>query len=406
MVPGNRRWRLIRQISNGVVAACVAAAVLVLCAIGYAGIPAVGRALDPGHGAWASASGGLLPEPAVLDATGIGGETLVSFDPHGIATIESRQLADAMLALGYVHARFRLTQMDLERRLAEGRLSQLVGPSAVASDEFELRLGLLRTARREWHAMPKGSLAARMLTSYAKGVNDYLDQLRATGQWPAEFSLAGVYPARWSPVDSLAVQGYLAQELDYTTSPLDYAVLAGSLGIGRTMRWFPVQAAGPGHPFDPGPYQARGLAPLVPASVTAHGQGRAARGQGGAGRAAARQAVGAVVAGRGAWPAVPRRVAQPSAAVARSAAAALAAHQRRAARRGIGPAGGQCVGGERPEGARRRVDAGRDGGRARDLPFRLVPGRRDRSGLQRLRRQPAGPARHPDRPQQATSPGR
>ena len=97
-----------------------------------------------------------------------------------------------------------------------------------------------------------------MLTSYAKGVNDYLAQLRANGQWPAEFSLAGVYPARWTPVDSLAIQGYLAQELDYTTSPLDYAVLAGSLGIGRTMRWFPVQAAGPGHPFDPGPYQARG----------------------------------------------------------------------------------------------------------------------------------------------------
>jgi Penicillin amidase len=40
--------------------------------------------------------------------------------------------------------------MDLERRLGEGRLAQLGGPSDLASDEFELRLGLLRTARNEW----------------------------------------------------------------------------------------------------------------------------------------------------------------------------------------------------------------------------------------------------------------
>jgi penicillin amidase len=286
-----------------VAAACVAAAVLALCAVGFGGIPALGRALDPGHGAWAPAADAQLPKPEVLRAAGLTGATLVSFDPHGITTVQAEHLPDAMVALGYLHARFRLTQMDLQRRVAEGRLSQLVGTSGLASDEFELRLGLLRTARREWAAMPKNSLGARLLIAYARGVNDCLSARHASGQWPTEFSLADVYPARWTPVDSLAVQGYLAQQMDYTTSPLDYAVLTGSLGLGRTMRWFPVQAAGPQHPFDSGPYRARTVAPITASSATV---GR--RPVGGAARASGS----------------PGREPQPSVAVVRSAAAALA----------------------------------------------------------------------------------
>ena len=65
------------------------------------------------------------------------------------------------------------------------------------------------------------------LLAYSRGVNDYLAQVRASGQWPAEFSLAGVYPGSWAPVDSLVVQGDLTQELDFTTTPLDYALLFG-----------------------------------------------------------------------------------------------------------------------------------------------------------------------------------
>jgi penicillin amidase len=281
----------------------VAAAVLALCTFGFDGFPAVGRALDPGHGAWAAAADAQLPSAEVLRAAGLTGPTLVSFDPHGIATVQAGRLADAMVALGYTHARFRLTQMDLQRRVAEGRLSELVGASGLASDEFELRLGLLRTASREWAVMPKKSLAARLLIAYARGVNDYLATLRARGKWPTVFSLAGVYPARWTPVDSLAVQGYLAQQLDYTTSPLDYAVLAGSLGIRRTMRWFPVQAAGPQHPFDEGPYRAHAIAPVTASSAT-----RGRRAGGGAGHGSGSSGTDM----------------QPSAAVVRSAAAALA----------------------------------------------------------------------------------
>lgn len=342
MVPGRRRWRRVRQVSNGIAAACAAAAVLLLCAAGYHSIPALGPALDPGHGAWASAAGGQLPRSQVLTLPGLAGPVAVSFDARGLATVEATHGSDAMLALGYLHARFRLTQMDLERRQAEGRLAQLIGPAAVPSDRFELRLGLLRTARQEWAAMRRSGAGATMLTAYAHGVNDYLAQLRASGQWPAVFSLAGVYPARWTPVDSLAVQGGLTQALSFTTSPLDYALLVRSLGIRRTMSWFPVLPPGTQYPYDPGPYRGLGVAPIA-GTMTTVAQSRTPAGGAGSGPARSRSAGGARggpvasgsaggarggPAGSGSAGGVGRAPAEtaslPSAAVARAAATILA----------------------------------------------------------------------------------
>jgi penicillin amidase len=286
VVPERRRARQAGRISHAVLALSVSAVLLVLLGLGIGPVPALGRALDPGHGAWASAAGGRLPGSQVLRLPGLARPALVRFTAAGAASVSAATDADLYLALGYVHARFRLAQMDTERRLGEGRLAQLAGPSAVASDRFELQLGLLRTARQEWAAMPKSSPAAAALSAYARGVNDYLATARASGQWPAQFSLAGVYPAAWTPADSLVVQGVLDQELSFTTTPLDYALLEQALGTRRTMAWFPVTAPGPQSPFDPGPYRKAGMAPLPasPASpVTAPARATAAGGSGRAG---------------------------------------------------------------------------------------------------------------------------
>ncbi len=332
VVPGRRRWRQVRRVSNVLLAACVAAAVLLLCAAGYAVLPALGPTLDPGRGAWASAAGGQLPVSQVLRLPGLAKPVSVTFDAHGIATIDAASLMDAVLALGYVHARFRLAQMDLERRQAEGRLSALVGPAALPSDRFELRLGLLRTAQREWAEMPKASVPARALVAYSRGVNDYLTQVRASGQWPALFSLEGVYPSNWTPVDSLAVQGDLTQELDYTTTPLDYALLERSLGAARTMAWFPILPVNKQSPYDTGPYRNLGIAPIATTMTTAAAADVRATGTGavtasasvggsaGVGGSAAIGGSAAVMGSAGsAGPA------EPSQSVARAAAAMLAA---------------------------------------------------------------------------------
>ena len=212
---------------------------------------------------WTSASGGELPHSQALAVPGLEHPAQVSFTSHGVPSVHAADDHDLFLALGYLHARFRLAEMDLERRLGEGRLAQLAGPSAVGSDKFELRLGLLRTAQREWSLIPRSSPAAQALLAYSRGVNDYLAQTRRDHQWPALFSLAGVYPASWTPLDSLVIQGDLTEELDFTTTPLDYALLDKTLGRQRTMDWFPVLPPNQQHPYDPGPYRKAGIAPIT-----------------------------------------------------------------------------------------------------------------------------------------------
>ena len=271
------------RVINVLAALLVSAAVLALFAAGYGPVPALGRALVPGHGAWASAPDGQPIHSQTLSLPGLAHPVSVAFTSHGVASIRAADDADAFLALGYLHARFRLTEMDLERRLGEGRIAQLAGPAGLASDKFELRLGLIRTAQAEWAATGRTSPAGQALIAYSRGVNDYLAQARRTGDWPSLFGLTGAYPPPWTPTDSLVLQGVLTQELDYTTTPLDYAILERTLGPRHTMAWFPILPPAPQSPYDPGPYKYRGLAPIAPqagqplAAVAAKGLAAAAK---------------------------------------------------------------------------------------------------------------------------------
>jgi penicillin amidase len=277
MALGQRRstiaWRVLR-----VAVPLLACAVLLgVLAFGYGTVPALGPALDPGRGVWTSASGGELPHSQALSLPGLAHPVQVSFTSHGVPSVRAASQHDVFLALGYLQARFRLAQMDLERRLGDGRLAQLAGPAAVSSDKFELRLGLVRTAEQEWARMPRSSPTSLALTAFARGVNDDLAQLRRDRQWPALFSLAGVYPGDWTPVDSLVIQGDLTEQLDFTTTPLDYALLERALGAKRTMAWFPVLPPNRQHPYDPGPYRKAGLVPLQSGMSTSNASSSATK---------------------------------------------------------------------------------------------------------------------------------
>jgi penicillin amidase len=126
-----------------------------------------------------------------------------------------------------------------------------------------------------------------------------LAQLRRDRQWPALFSLADVYPGGWTPVDSLVVQGDLTEQLDFTTTPLDYALLERALGAKRTMAWFPVLPPNEQHPYDPGPYRKAGLVPLQSGMSTSNSSAtKTARRTPSTARAAAAVTAASVPAGR------------------------------------------------------------------------------------------------------------
>ena len=263
-------WSVRRGV-HALAAAAVSAVVLGVLAFGYGPVPALGQVLDPGHGVWTSAAGGVLPRSQSLDIPGIQHPVTVSFTTRGVPSIRGADATDLYLAQGYLEASFRLAEMDLQRRLGEGGVAQLAGASGVASDKFELQLGLLRTAEQEWARTPHSSPAGQELLAYSRGVNDYIARARGGNDWPALFTLTGVYPTTWTPVDSLVIQEVLTQELDFTTTPLDLALLERSLGAAKTMAWFPVDALNSQEPYDPGPYRYSGVTPIAADAASSAG---------------------------------------------------------------------------------------------------------------------------------------
>src|SRR5579859_5427610 len=100
MMPERRWGALTGRAVHAVIALAASAAVLALLAFGYGPVPALGRALDPGHGAWTSAYGGALPHSRTLTLAGLAHPVSVVFTSHGVPWIHAASQADAFLALG------------------------------------------------------------------------------------------------------------------------------------------------------------------------------------------------------------------------------------------------------------------------------------------------------------------
>ncbi len=129
---------------------------------------------------------------------GLSGQVDVSIDSHGVPRIRAATEADAAAALGYLHARDRMFQMELMRRQAAGRLAEIAGPRAVRIDRMNRILGLARHAEATYAALPDN--LKTLLTAYTAGVNAWI---RARGRWSApEFLVLGP-PEPWRPTDCL-----------------------------------------------------------------------------------------------------------------------------------------------------------------------------------------------------------
>lgn len=131
---------------------------------------------------------------------GLADPVVITFDEADIPHIKAKSQADALFALGYLHASERSWQMEINRRLASGRLSEILGDKTVKIDRFIRTLGIKRTAERQYDHYP--ITIKRDLQAYADGVNAG----NANLGWalPVEYFLTGSKPGHWSPTDSVA----------------------------------------------------------------------------------------------------------------------------------------------------------------------------------------------------------
>jgi penicillin G amidase len=132
--------------------------------------------------------------------------TEVYFDDFGIPHIYSQNQQDAMVALGYVHAQERLWQMELMRRIAPGKLSEIFGSKLLKTDMFFAGLGINEASEKAIARLDKNSETYKMSLAYLDGLNQYLEN----GKTPVEFSILGIKKQKFTLLDVYNTFGFMA----------------------------------------------------------------------------------------------------------------------------------------------------------------------------------------------------
>jgi penicillin amidase len=187
---------------------------------------AVAVAVGVGAGIWLHGlrSGPGLPLGTV-EAAGLTAPVEVMWDSVGVPQLYAGSVDDLLYAQGWVHAHHRLWQMEMFRRVARGRLSELFGEETLATDRFLRTLGLHRAARSTAAALDPRT--RRGVEAYVAGVNARIASLP---RLPPEFVLLGVEPEPFRVEDVTALEKILAWDLSAYASTLDHARAYAEVG--------------------------------------------------------------------------------------------------------------------------------------------------------------------------------
>jgi penicillin G amidase len=145
---------------------------------------------------------------------GLAGEVEIVRNTHNVPHIFAEHDADVFFGMGFAHAQDRLWQMQMLRRTAQGRLSEMFGQRTLRTDELMRRLDIYTLARESLAVQDPQTIAA--LEAYAAGVNAWLMEtnLGARGRGAPEFFVFTAEMPLWQPADSLAILKLLAVQLN------------------------------------------------------------------------------------------------------------------------------------------------------------------------------------------------
>ena len=134
----------------------------------------------------------------------------IYWDGYQIPFIEAKTDEDLAFALGLVHAHLRLGQMEMFRRISQGRIAEMAGPLAVDIDHSLRILNFGRAAAEIEQAMPPETL--RWTQAFVRGINHYLMRVK---QLPAEFALLGMKREKWTVRDIITVGRVASSDVNW-----------------------------------------------------------------------------------------------------------------------------------------------------------------------------------------------
>src|SRR4051812_14584590 len=184
----------------------------------------------------------LAQVDGTIAVSGISGPVDIIRDRDAVTHVFAGSRRDTFFGLGYAHAQDRLWQMEFQRRVGEGRLSEVFGTATLATDRLLRTLGTGRAAQSAWDALPPQTRAD--INTYVAGVNAFISTHHGR-QLPLEFTVLRFEPEPFSGRDVLAWVKMMAWDLskNYSLELLRHALLE-RVGADRTAELLP--------PYPPG----------------------------------------------------------------------------------------------------------------------------------------------------------
>lgn len=187
-------------------------------------IPAFGKFLSPQHGFWQNAEPvNSAAEAMIFDDLSFNAE--VYFDTRMVPHIFAEKVTDAYFVQGFLHAKYRLWQMEFQTFAAAGRLTEVLGAgpdSAYLNNDRKMRrMGMVYGATRSLEEMEKDSDTKAQLDAYTAGANFYISKITAS-QLPLEYRLLNYVPEKWTNLKTALLLKYLSLDLAGSESDIEY----------------------------------------------------------------------------------------------------------------------------------------------------------------------------------------
>lgn len=164
----------------------------------WGSVPDMGRFLSPQTGFWQSAEAADEDRNEDLHFPQLKGKVSVYLDERLVPHVFAEKDEDAYFVQGYLHAKYRLWQMDFQTRYAAGRLSEILNDARLVNvDRLQRRMGMVFAADNMLQEMEKDPTTKGMLDAYTAGVNSYINNL-TEASLPFEYKLLGYKPEAWN----------------------------------------------------------------------------------------------------------------------------------------------------------------------------------------------------------------
>jgi penicillin amidase len=185
--------------------------------VGGSNTPRLGSFLSPQHGFWQNAESDSLGLNKDVKFASLNGNVDVYYDDRLVPHIYADDETDAYFVQGYIHAKFRLWQMDFQTYAAAGRLSEIMGATSggtdfVGIDKFFRRLGMVYAAENSLKELEANAVTKSAADAYTNGVNAYIKSLKPH-QYPFEYKLLDYKPEPWTNLKTALFLKYMSFDL-------------------------------------------------------------------------------------------------------------------------------------------------------------------------------------------------